>query len=386
MACQLHYESQGSSTTSHVQGMAHAGSSMNVSLRAPPLANGITKRAEVVSDINLNSFLHWAQEVDAEKLRRTLAEVNIRVHLSSLDGLVEDPPLRIRGQEVRQKPCNRLRCVRCDTQKGGYYFNYCSRQWTPQLSLVSPSGLPASPDQARFLCAQVAWPAGLLRDGSRTEAIVQQLADALSRWGAQVNSRGLTWAGRTPGLSKAERAELRRRQYLEEARGALACATGASGSGQVQAVGLAGTFGLADETAVTSSLAVLSRPLALPSDSLEWLGRKGVIEHQPRLGFAGCCFGSVLAAHRREEAADEAALGCTCVGAFLLPEGGAPAVHTPDCEQRHGRASRAAGRFQTGCQTSAQRLLSGSSAGWPPTSRSRPAAAGHATAAPGQRG
>jgi hypothetical protein len=282
---------------------------MQSDLRAPCLERGITKRADVVSDINLNSFLHWCREVEEDRLRRTLAEVNIRVHLSSTDGLVAEPPLRVRGLVVRQKLCNRPQCVRCDTKKGGYYFNYCAKQWTPLLSLVSPGGLPASPDQARFLCARVSWPAGLRRDGFETEAIVEQLAEALGNWEAQVTSRGLTWAGRAPGLSKAQRAELRRRQYLEEARSALAYATGACGSVQVQAVGLAGTLGVADDSAATSSLAVHSKPMALPPDSLEWIGRRGVIEHRADLEFTKCSSTSKAAVAAQEVATEGRSLG-----------------------------------------------------------------------------
>ena len=252
---------------------------MQNDLRAPRLERGITKRADVVSDINLNSFLHWCREVKEDKLRRTLEKVSIRVHLSSTDGLVADPPLRVRDLAVRQKPCNRPQCDRCDTKKGGYYFNYCAKQWTPLLSLVSPKGLPASPDQARFLCSQLSWPAGLRRDGLETAAIVKQLDEALAKWEAQVVIRGLTWSGRQPGLDKKERADIRREQFLKDANSALAYATGVCGSVQVHAVGLAGTFGVADDFAATSSKDVHIQIVSSSPCSLEMIGRKGVIAH-----------------------------------------------------------------------------------------------------------
>ncbi len=219
--------------------------------RAPLLTKKIAKRADVVSDLNLQGFLAWASRVDEDALNKVWDVVSIREHKCIVDCIVPSPAPSVRGKMMRTKPCNRAECPRCETLRGGYYFQHTSTKWTPRLAVVAPKGFPGCPNLCRFLCKNLRWPLGLLPDGADTELRLEAqaalseasseplpsvastdkealtLAFLLGKWNAAASAQGrVASTGRLVGISKSQRLAERMEAYQKEAAAILALVLG----------------------------------------------------------------------------------------------------------------------------------------------------------------
>ncbi len=222
--------------------------------RAPLLSKKIEKRADVVSDLNLQGFLAWGTRVDKDALDKVMDVVSIREHKCIVDVVAPSPAPMVQGRLIKTKQCNRTTCPRCDTLRGGYYFQHTSTRWTPRLALVASKGFPGCPNLARFLCKNLRWPLGLLPSNAETElrreaqatvsmATSSQSDDQrvdkasdreslilvflLEKWNAKAAAQGVVpSSGRKQGSTKADRLAERMRTYQSEASALLALVLG----------------------------------------------------------------------------------------------------------------------------------------------------------------
>jgi hypothetical protein len=257
----------------------------NFENRAATLGTGIHRRAEVVSDVNLNSFIHWASTAKMNGLKDVLRRVNVRKHRSSLDGVVQDAPLRVQGLLMTTKPCNRQECIRCETGKGGYFFSFCHKSWTPRLALVQPKGFPASPDLARFLCGRVSFPHGLLRGQGEKKSAAEsglEIEEALKAWETVTRTYGVSClTGRTDGIKKSDKELLRKKRYQVEASLALAYANDAKRQGLSLTLGLEAAASVSQDTPSFSSHNMHRVSVAMSEHVVERIGRHSVAAHLP---------------------------------------------------------------------------------------------------------
>jgi hypothetical protein len=117
----------------------------------------------VLADINLGSFLSWAERTETSELEEILAIVNLSVHR----GLGIPVPVQVRSKTgakflITQLSCNRGECDRCTRGASGYYFQWTSSRWTPRLAVLRWGGLARYPNEAKSYCTCVPFPVGLI--------------------------------------------------------------------------------------------------------------------------------------------------------------------------------------------------------------------------------
>ena len=125
-------------------------------------------RNDVLSDVNLSSFLSWANDAPEAEVRLVISLLPIVEHRRQLDllwALATDVPVTTKYGPLRQLDCDRPGRHRCG-RKGGYSFGWCDSRWTPQLAIVDAihwGRQPPTPDETRAECLRTPWPRGAWR-------------------------------------------------------------------------------------------------------------------------------------------------------------------------------------------------------------------------------